>query len=193
MRHRGPQTAGEGVMTTKVVTVVTLVVFLAFNCSCYSVRMEPAGDLAGSENRGGKVLAVFTKGGETIEFDEQYPGWVRGDRIEGYVMQPVDIALAKSQVSRTLRTAGGRTASVWTKGGGTYSVLHVTADTADSLCFVATERVPVAVPLADVEGVSIRRANTAGTIAAVVLVSVAVLGVAMVATAHEMRHAFWGD
>lgn len=174
-------------MTKKTVAVVTLVAFVAFNCSCYSVRMQPAADMSESHRRGGEVLAIFTKGGEIIEFDKQYPGWVNEDRIEGYAPQPVDIALAKSQVSRTLRSAGGRTASVWTKGGKKYSVLHVTADTADSLCFVATERVLVTVPLADVEGVSIRRVNTPGTIAAVVLVSVAVLGVATAAAFHDFE------
>ncbi len=177
-------------MTKKTVAVVTLVAFVAFNCSCYSIRMQPAADMSESQRRGGDVLAVFTKGGEIIEFDKQYPGWVNEDRIEGYAPQPVDIALAKSQVSRTLRSAGGRTASVWTKGGKKYSVLHVTADTADSLCFVATERVLVTVPLADVDMVSLRRTDTVGTLAVVVLVSVAVLGVATAAAAHEFQESF---
>jgi hypothetical protein len=177
----------EGVMNRRIVAVVTLVVFVAFTCSCYSMRMEPAAGLAGSRGRGADILAVITKGGETIEFDERYPGWVNQDRIEGYAPQPVEITLAKSQISRSLRSAGGRTTLVWTKDERKYDVNRVTADTADSLCFVAIERVPVTVPLADVDAVSVKRSNTVGTLAVVVIVSAVVLGVALGTATIETR------
>ena len=157
-------------MSKKTVATVTLVAFVVFNCSCYSVRMAPAKDLEGARGRGANILAVITRSGETIEFGEQSPGWVREDQIEGYVSHPAGIALAKPQISQRVHSAGGRTTSVWTTGGEKYAVISVTADTADSLSFIG--RALMTVPLTEAYAVSVKRADTAGPLVAMILVSV---------------------
>jgi hypothetical protein len=153
--------------------------------------MVPTADITASDNRGVKVLAVHTKGGQTIAFDEQCPGRVNEDRIEGYVPQPVHTALAKSQIERTVRGPWGRTTSIWSKDQKEYAVDRITADTSDSLSFVTLERVPLALPLADVDSVSVRHVDVVGPVSAAVIISGAL--VAMVAASWGGAFGGWGS
>ena len=169
-------------MTLKITSWITLAVFVLFDCSCvvHTVTIEQAADLRGLKGRDVEVLAIFTTAGETTEFAEGYPGRIRDDVIEGYVADPVEMTLGKTQINRTIRDAGGRTVSIGTKDRKKYIVERITTETVDSLSFVSVKQELVSVALSDVDMVSVRRIDQSGTIAVVLGGTVLAVGGALV-------------
>jgi len=167
-------------MTLRITSWIMLVVFGAFNCRCAStvVSRESAADLTLAREQNAVVHAVFTKTGETIEFAELHPGHIRDDHIEGYIACPTEVTLGKAQVGRIIRNAGGRAVFIWTKDRVKHNVDHITADTEDSLSFVAIENEPATVLLSDVETALVSRTNSPGGL----LIIVAFVGVLLLVT-----------
>jgi hypothetical protein len=134
----------------------------------HHVSTEQASALYGPMGQYAEVLAVITMEGELIEFAEGFPGHIRDGHIEGYVADPVEVTLGKSQINRTIRDASGRTVSVWTKDRKKYLVDRITTETADSLFFLTVKHEPVSIPLSEADMVSVRRIDEAGSMATVV-------------------------
>lgn len=174
-------------MILKTAAWLTLVVFVVFDCSCVSstVRTRPVSDVASSQGEKPKITAAYTRDRGIIEFEEDDPGRIREDRIEGYSPQPMEVSLEKPQISRTIRDAGGRIVSVRTKEREKYVVEWITAETADSLSFMSIVPQHVSVSLSDVDMVSVRQTDVLKTITVCALGGAVLFGVLMVVAARE--------
>jgi hypothetical protein len=180
-------------MMLRIVAWLTLIVFVGFDCSCVSstVTTRPTPEFVASQGDKATIRVAFMGDGGIIEFEEDDPGRIREDRIEGYIAQPMEVTLGKPRISRTIRDAGGRIVSVRTREREKYVVEWITAETADSLSFMSIVPQHVSVALSDVDMVSVRQTDALKTITMVALGGAILFAVTVVVAGREQDR-IWG-
>jgi hypothetical protein len=164
-------------MNRKFVSVITLVAFFVFTISCAIYHTEEiAPEKAETYSIAGKkvrIVEVVTISGERIDFPKKNPGTIVGDKIVS-IGSPVEkktwTELDSANIIVTRKDAKGRVIELRTKDGDIYKVdTDSYSEIGDKVMFTAVELLGrVSIPLSEVELVSIRKLDPAGTFLATI-------------------------
>jgi hypothetical protein len=149
-------------MARKLVVWTTLLAFFFFDVACVirRTRGEPPEKVYSGNPQ---VLAVLKKSGEYIEFSKENPGRVMGDKI---VASERILEIPNSAIKRIIAKDGKP--SEIEKVDGTRVPLTAVLRKDESKTVVLLDSSGFAIPLADVDMVTVRRVDTGTTILATV-------------------------
>ena len=167
----------------KTMAWVALMSFLVFSWSCVVHRWGATSlESVKPEKRGQvQISAVQVRSGEKTEFRKNAPAVISQDRVvgDGYVRK---IVLEKTKIKQRTSFKLGLPAQITTKDGVVYKADHITAQDESTVTFSAY--VPVAIPLADIDIVWVKKVNVPATLLLDIAVPVAIL-VAVAAIAYS--------
>jgi hypothetical protein len=124
--------------------IITLVCFVLFSMSCYSVQPINPKLLAANGTGNVDIRKVEKTSGEIIEFSGRHPAQLAGDMIQGtgvmtHGLEVVEVARADIRQKSSSTYHGDEFYSVVMQDGKTYSVVNKIVDKNDStLLYVLT-------------------------------------------------------
>jgi hypothetical protein len=158
-----PSFAGRYRKTKKILTGVVLcsVLVSSWSCVVYSWKQKPLESVRPGKREGLKICAVQNKTGERIEFSKEFPARIKGDSV--FEEKLVKIAIEKSDIDHphyfhVLTPPFDLT----TKDGHLYRVTQLT-ELENKIVGLAYAPFP-AMPLSDIDLVTIRGVNLASTL-----------------------------
>lgn len=159
-------------MGRKILSFVTLLVFLffTFSCTLHRVSQEPVQTISETENKNFDIVGVLLKNGGKIEFSAEEPARVDNGLIKG---QPIEadkslkleehLVILKSDIANAKRTkVGGDIIEITTKKGEKHIPVKGTfKEYSNSVeCIIYK---PVALPVSQVDLVWLRKVDVVKT------------------------------
>ena len=158
------------IMSKKNVSLFTLIAFIVFSLSCYTIREKKVKTVSDWEGKEVTIMGVQKTSGEYIEFQKDSPGRIYKDTIIGKAKKKFEIA--RANVKKTGIDTEGEIAEITTKDGKVYPIIS-SKITEDKIILEAYES--ISIPLSEVELVWVKKAGPAGIAIAIIGV-VAVVG-----------------
>jgi hypothetical protein len=117
----------EGVMKRQFIAVLTLVSFVIFSVSCYSVREIKLEILTAEKGKEIEIMKLTKTSGESIVFDEDQPGRIEAHIIKGIgATESIEIMKEISNAKvRLVVYEGTQAVSVVMKDGETFPVQKI--------------------------------------------------------------------
>jgi len=169
-------------MLKRLATWVVLVAFITYSSSCmHATRVTSTRFEDGYIDPNGKVLAVITREGEFIEFAEGHPGRIQGNFIDGFVADSMEVNIPNTEITRTIRNAGGRIVMVGTNNDSKYHVVEMLSESTDTLSFITTEPKYIQIPLQEVDRISARHRDDKSTSGIIVFCSFLIVTMSLLA------------
>jgi len=162
-------------MSKKIISSFTMVVFIVFSLSCYTLKKTEIETVPKEKGGKLKILKVLKSSGELIEFSKKHPGRIYKDTIMGTAIGVTKkIELDKGNVERAEKEKNGKFLIIITKDGVVYKdFIGAVEEEKDKFIFTFESSESVSISLAEVEFVWTKSLNL-GLTSLLVIVSVPV-------------------
>lgn len=169
-------------MKKKIISIFTLVAFAVFSISCYSTRVKEVRTATDWYWKKGKIFSVVKTSGEYIEFSEDFPGQIYGDKIVGNaIIMSKEAEIDLTNIVKIRRHSDRNIFEIIDKEGKIYRAVGIAKEEEDKIIYFTPypSSELVSIPLSEVKLLRIKRLDTlisasimAGTLAAVFLFAI---------------------
>jgi hypothetical protein len=171
-------------MNKKIISAFTLLSFIIFSISCYTLSTKEVKTVADWQGKKIKILSVIRTSGERIDFSKDNPGQIHGDSIVGMakrLTKEVEINRDNIKVIKGHKKRKSKIFEIVDKDGKIYRVVtgtirevkvikDLTGEEVDKIRF-SCEYESVSIPLTEVKFVRVKRITPGKTFLVVVAVA----------------------
>lgn len=161
-------------MKKKLVSLITMVAFIVFSLSCYTMQKKKIETVAVKKREKIAILGVVKKSGDIVEFVKKNPGRISKDCIIGIAASVTeDVEIDRANIKGTNIDEKGKISSFTTKDGKIYNVLNGSlCEEKDKFVFTATyvSHELISIPLSDVKTIRFKKYDFLATLLAVICV-----------------------
>ena len=160
-------------MNKKVISIFTLLVFIIFSISCYSIRVREINTEADWPRKKARILSVVKTSGEQIEFSKDRPGRIYGDKITGTaIILSQEVEIDRADIKTIGRDQKGNIVRITNKDGKKYVVIVGTArEGEDKITFFTSHKtsISISIPLSEVKSVRFEKLELGPTLIVLVI------------------------
>jgi len=161
-------------MNKKLVSLFSMVTFIIFSLSCYTMKKEKIETVAVKKREKIAILGVVKKSGDIIEFAKKNPGRIYEDSIIGTTERLTkDVAIDRANIKGINRDEKGKILGLTTKDGEMFNVLNGSLrEEIDKFVFIAiyVSHESISIPLSDVKTIKFEEFNYFATLIPVISV-----------------------